>query len=598
LTVTAHPLGSSLNSAAAVMPSRRSVSAAPCLPADREPSHSLQRLHRSTSGHGRAGSPQQAAGWRAGKDEWVTAPAGFVMVVLCLPLAAAAGWAGRRIGVPYPVLLVVAGVLVGLLPWVHLPALAPGVVFFLFLPPLIYYAAYFISPADLRANARPIGLLAVGLVVVTMAAVAGVLVVLVPALPWGVAAVAGAVVAPTDPVAATSVFRRLGAPERLVTIVEGEGLINDGAALVLYAGAVAATVAGTLHPGGLVWTLVAAPLGGTALGLGVAWLVVAVRRRLDEPLVEITISLATPYLIYVLAQSLGLSGILATVAAGVFVGSRTGSIYRAGARLQAFAFLDVLVFLLNAVLFTLVGVQVVQVVHRVPGLSTPRVIGILAAVVVVVVGARLVWMLAGTVTAGVVGRRNAPVLRERTVVGWAGMRGGVSLAAALAVPLRLANGAPVPYRNLVILTAAAVILATLVGQGMTLPWLLRRLDVNGDDHHDDERLARLHAARAALARLDELAAAPGESATADGALAQLRGLYAARVTRLAVDPVATAAASEQPDQTQHYRPLRLELLGIERSVVTTLRAQGRLSANGLRAVERGLDLEETRLRDL
>ena len=294
-------------------------------------------------------------------------PAGYAVLLLCGPLAAvAAVWVADRVGVPYPVLLVGLGALLSWLPGVSVPVLSPHVVFYVFLPPLIYYAAYFIAPDDFRANARPIALLSVGLVIVTTAAVAGVLVGLA-SVPLAVALVAGAVVAPTDAVAATSVFKRLDVPERLATIVEGEGLTNDGTALVLYAGAVGAATVGAVRPGPLAVTLLAAPAGGAALGLAIGWVAVQVRRRIDHSLLEITISLATPYITYAVAEGAHLSGVLATVAAGVYVGSHLSAIFAPGARLQAFAFLDVLVFLLNAVLFTLVGAELVRSVHWVAG---------------------------------------------------------------------------------------------------------------------------------------------------------------------------------------------------------------------------------------
>jgi Na+/H+ antiporter len=518
------------------------------------------------------------------------------MLLPCLPLAAAAaGWTAERIGVPYPVLLVAAGALLGLSPLLSTPELSPQVMFFVFLPPLLYYAAFFSAPKDLRANARPIGLLAVGLVLVTMSAVVGVMVG-IAGVSLGVAAVAGAVVAPTDALAATSVFRRLNVPERLVTIVEGEGLINDGTALVLYVSAVAAVVAGKLRPGEVAMALLAAPVGGAVLGLAIAWVLVWLRRRIDQPLVEITLSLTTPYLTYVIAQIAGLSGILATVVAGVYVGSRTAVIYTAGGRLQAFAFLDVLVFLLNGVLFTLLGMQLVRVVRRVPGMATEEAVAVMMAVVVVVVGLRMVWMLLGPAAARLLGRAGQPAMwRERVVVGWSGMRGGVSLAAALAVPLQRADGSPFPDRELVVVVAAAVIVVTLMLQGTSLPWLLRRLGIGHEDFRNQERLARLQAARTALAWLDDYAG----TERADDAVESLRALYAARVRRLEVaNQDQPSRAASGPDELQRYRALQLELLGVERSAVIGLRQQGRISATVLRAIERILDLEEARLRGL
>jgi Na+/H+ antiporter len=518
-------------------------------------------------------------------------PAGYVVLLLCGPLAAvAAVWVAERIGVPYPVLLVGVGAVLAWLPGVSVPVLSPHVVFYVFLPPLIYYAAYFIAPDDLRANARPIGLLSVGLVIVTMAAVAGALVGFA-GLPLAVALVAGAVVAPTDAVAATSVFKRLDVPERLATIVEGEGLTNDGTALVLYAGAVGAATVGALRPGPLAVTLLAAPAGGAALGLAVGWVAVQIRRRIDQPLLEITISLATPYLTYVLAEAAHLSAVLATVTAGVYVGSHLSAIFAPGARLQAFAFLDVLVFLLNAVLFTLVGAELVRSVHWVPEVPALRLVAAIAAVIAVVITLRLIWMLVGPATAKLLGRPRAePVWRQRVVVAWAGMRGGLSLAAALAIPLRRADGSPFPYRDLVIVVAAAVIVASLLIQGTSLPWLLRRLGLRAEDFGTEENKARLKAARAALEWLDDHS---GDE-NADEATKSARALYQAKVRRLQlISP--DDEESDEARELDRYRALRLALLGVERSTVLALRRDGRINATLLRAIERDFDLEEARI---
>ncbi|WP_407687174.1 Na+/H+ antiporter [Mycobacterium sp. HUMS_1102779] len=518
----------------------------------------------------------------------------LTFLLLCLPLAIAlAGWLAERFGVPYPVVLVGLGALLSLPPWMPTPELSPTVVFYVFLPPLVYFAAYFIAPEDLRADAVPIGLLAVGLVLVTMAGVMAVMVGFA-GVPITIAAVAGAVVAPTDTVAATSIFRRLNAPERLVTIVEGEGLINDGTALVLYVGAVTAAAASVVRPGQIAETVLVAPLGGAALGLVIAWILVGLRRRLDQALLEITLSLATPYLTYVLAQAAGLSGVLATVVAGLYVGARSGWIFAPRARLQAFAFLDVLVFLLNGALFTLLGMQLVRVVHRVPGVPTSTLLTVVAVVLAVVVGSRLVWMLMLRPAMTRVERHpgTPATWRERAVIGWAGMRGGVSLAAALAIPLRLDDGSPFPHRDLVIVVAASVVVVTLVVQGMSLPLLLRRLGVDRDDWRDQEREARLEAAAAALDWLGEQSQACDES---DASVASLRSLYTSRVRRLqGPDPVTAAPHSE----ADTYRGLRLGMLAAERAKVVGLRQQGRISATVLRAIQRSLDLEEARLRDL
>jgi CPA1 family monovalent cation:H+ antiporter len=517
-------------------------------------------------------------------------PAGFGVLLLCGPLAIIAGvWLADRVGVPYPVLLVVVGAVLAELPGVKVPQLAPEIVFYVFLPPLLYYAAYFIAPDDLRASARPIGLLSVGLVVVTTATVAGVLLGIV-GVPVAVALLAGAVVAPTDAVAATSVFKRLDVPERLATIVEGEGLTNDGTALVLYTCAVGTVMAGAVRPGPLIVTLLVAPAGGAALGLAVGWVAVWVRRRIDHSLLEITLSLVTPYLTYVLAEGAHLSGVLATVTAGVYIGSHLSAIFAPRARLQAFAFLDVLVFLLNAVLFTLVGMQLVRSLHWVPGIPAVRVVAVIAAVIAVVIASRVVWMLSGPVSARLFRRATeAPVWRERVVVAWAGMRGGLSLAAALAIPLRLADGTPFPDRDLVIVVAASVIVASLLIQGTSLPWLLRRLELRSEDFGSAENKARLKAAHAALEWLDD----PHHVESADEATQSARSLYEAKVRRLELSPPGDDE-SDEAQELQRYRSLRLKLITVERSVLMSLRRDGRINATVLRAIERDLDLEEAR----
>lgn len=523
-------------------------------------------------------------------------PDGYTVLLLCGPLvAAAAVWAAQRVGIPYPVPLVGVGALFYLVPWVGTPNISPDIIFYVFLPPLVYYAALFIAPDDLRANARSIGVLAVGLVVATAAAVAGVMVG-IGGVSLAAALVAGVVVAPTDPVSATSVFKRLKVPERLSTTVEGEGLTNDGMALVLYQGAVGIAVAGTVRPGHLAMTFLAAPAGGAVLGLVVAWLLVKVRRHIHQPLLEISISLATPYLTYTAAQAIHLSGVLATVAAGVYVGSRLSAIYRPGARLQALAFFDVLVFLLNSALFTLLGITLVRDVRWVPGRPALHLVLVVSVVVVVVMAVRLLWVLTGPLVARVLRREGgAGSWRERVVLGWAGMRGGISLAAALAIPLKVADGSPFPDREFVILVAAAVIVSTLLLQSLTLPWLLRQLELRVDDLDSEENEARLRAARAALDWLDDHA----DSEEPDAAVESIRARYEARVRRLEIatpgdrDP---RGAEENAEEARRYNDLRLQLLDVERSVMLGLRRDGQINATLLRSLERDVDLEVARLR--
>lgn len=526
-------------------------------------------------------------------------PITYTVLLLCGPATAiAAVWAAERVGVPYPIFLVGVGVFLSWFPWTPSPEISPEIVFFIFLPPLVYYAALFVAPDDLRRHARLITLLAVGLVFATAAAIAGFLTSVLD-LSWVAAIVIGAIIAPTDTVAATSIFRRLNAPEELSTIIEGEGLANDGTALVLYTGAVATAVAGAVHPGELAMTFLLDPIGGALLGFAIAWVMVRVRLQMNHPALEITISLATPYFTYAAADALSMSGVLATAVAGVYVGSRMSELYSPGARLQAIAFLDVLVFLFNAVLFILVGIQLHRQVHWAPTGPILDFILVVLMVVAIVIGTRMVFALAGPALAKLRGRAvRAGLWRERTVVGWSGMRGGVSLAAALAVPLRCADGSPFPDRELTVLIAGSVVLVTLVVQGATLPRLVQRIGLRPDDFRSEENEVRLRAAQAAL---DWLANNPADPEYGEEATNSVRSLYESTVRRLQLSTNKRQMSSDAQrrfDELEDYVNLRLKLVGIERDELLSLRRDGRINAAVLRSVERSLDLEESRLNSM
>src|SRR6266545_3990132 len=295
------------------------------------------------------------------------------------------------LGVPYPILLVVGGLVLGFVPGVPTTTLSPELVLVLFLPPLLYVAAFFSSPRELRSDARTITLLAVVLVLVTMSAVAVVAHTLVSGLPWAAAFTLGAIVSPTDPLAATTIARRLGVPRRLVTVLEGESLANDATALVAYRVAVAAVVGGgfTLWEAGL--RFVAGAAGGVAIGLLAGWLVAQLRRRIDDPLVEIVISLASGYVAYLPADRLGASGVLAAVTAGLYLGWRAPELASVSTRLLGTSFWKVLNYLLNTVLFILVGLQLHTIVDGVAGRAGPTVLGQAALVSAVVIAVRLAW---------------------------------------------------------------------------------------------------------------------------------------------------------------------------------------------------------------
>jgi CPA1 family monovalent cation:H+ antiporter len=503
----------------------------------------------------------------------------------------------HSIGVPYPILLVLGGLVLGFVPGLPEVELLPDVVLVLFLPPLLYHAAFFSSPRDLRADARAISLMAVGLVLLTMGAVAVTAHSLVSGLPWAAAFTLGAIVSPTDPLAATAIARRLGVPRRLITLLEGESLVNDATALVAYRIAVGVVVGGSfvLWEAGLRFLVSA--IGGVAVGLVVGWLIGELRRRLDDPPVEIVVTLVTGYAAYLPAEQLGVSGVLAAVTAGLYVGWRAPDIASAPTRLLGFSFWEVLVFLLNAVLFILVGLQLHPILGGVAGRSVARMLGLAVLISAVVIAVRIVWGFTVPYLVRVLDRRPAQVERrvgprERLVLGWSGMRGAVSLAAALALPLEGTSVAPFPERNLVVFLTFGVIFATLVVQGLTLPALIRRLAVRSDDVEKSEELrARLDATSAALDRLDELVS---EDWTRADTIERLRGLYQYRRQRLS----ARAGIGEDDgyeERSLDYQRLVRELLEAQRRAIVRLRNQGVISNDVMHRIERELDLEDSRL---
>jgi Na+/H+ antiporter len=514
----------------------------------------------------------------------------LLLLVLMVAVGGLSILAGT-VRVPYPILLVLGGLVLGFVPGVPSAELPPDLVLVLFLPPLLYQAAFFSSPRDLWANARPITLLAVGLVLVTMTAVAVVAHALVAGLPWAAAFALGAIVSPTDPLAATAIARRLGVPRRLVTVLEGESLVNDATALVAYRLAVAAVVAGsfTLWEAGL--RFVVGAVGGVVIGLAVGWLFAEARRRIEDSVVEIVLSVVTGYAAYLPAELLGVSGVLAAVTAGLYVGWHAPELASPSTRLLGFSFWEVLVYLLNAVLFVLVGLQLNLILTGVSGSSALVLVGQAALVAAVVIGVRVGWGFTVPYLVRVLDRRPAQVARrvgarERLVSSWSGMRGAVSLAAALALPEDF------PQRNLIIFVTFGVILATLVLQGLTLPWLIRRLGVQRDDSEAQEEMrGRLRATDAALARLEELA---GEGWTRDDTVERMRGLYQFRRRRLKARAGYLADDGAQ-DRSLAYQRLVRELLEAQRREIVRLRNRGEISNEVMHRIERDLDLEDSRL---
>jgi len=497
----------------------------------------------------------------------------------------------RVVRVPYPILLVLGGLVLGFVPGMPAVELPPELVLVAFLPPLLYWAGFFSSPRDLRADARAISMLAVGLVLATMVAVAVTAHAMVDAMTWPAAFALGAIVSPTDPLAASAIGRRLGVPRRLLTVLEGESLVNDATALVAYRVAVAAAVSGSFvaWQAGLRFVVTAA--GGVVVGLLAGWLVAELRRRLDDPVVEIVVSVFTGYAAYLPAELLGVSGVLAAVTAGLYVGWRAPELASASTRLLGFSFWEVLVYLANAVLFILVGLQLRPILEDLDGTAVAVLVGQGVLVSAMVVAVRLGWAFSVPYLVRLVDRRPSQRMRrvgakDRLMLGWSGMRGAVSLAAALALPLDF------PMRNLILFLTFAVIFATLVVQGLTLPALIRRLRFDQDDAEEREELkARLAATYAALERLDELA---GADWTRDDTVERLHAMYEFRRRRLK-ERGGYLENDGAEDRSLAYQRLLRELLQAQRQAIVQLRNQGRISNDVMHRIERELDLEDTRL---
>ncbi len=514
----------------------------------------------------------------------------FVFVLLVA--VALLTWLARLLELPYPIFLVAGGLGLGALPGVPTLELEPEVVFLVFVPPLVHAAGYQATPRHLLRDARPIALAAVVLVGLTIVAVALTAHALVGGLGWAAAFVLATVLAPTDLVAATAIFRRLGAPERVVNLVEGENLVNDATALTFWRLAVIAAVTGSLTLGEAVVELLLVAGGGIAIGLAGGWLVARLRNRLDDPLVEITVTLFTPYLLFIGAEQIEASGIMAAVVSGLYLGIRDASISDSATRLQAFGFWRTLVFLLESLLFVLVGLQFPGVVEELGTRSTWELLAVGVVLSVVIMAVRMAHQFTVLELDERIGGRTPIGWRERVVVGWSGMRGAVSLAVALAIPLELDSGAPFPDREAIIFLTIVVITVTLVVQGLTLPMLIRRLSfAEGVPDARRRSMTRFSTVESALDRIGEL------TFTGDldpELLERARSMYAQRANQLAGECREGVPPAES--DTAAWLRLRVELLEVERTKLIELRNSGRITSPLHRAVEEDLDLEAERLK--
>ncbi|KAA0091422.1 Na+/H+ antiporter [Mycolicibacterium sp. P1-18] len=509
---------------------------------------------------------------------------------------AALGALACRLRVPYPIMLVIGGAAFGFIPGLPEVRLEPELVLALFLPPLLYKSAIYANFDDFRTNLRGLTLSTVVLVLVTMTGVAAAAHTLIPGMSWQTAFVLGAILSPTDPVAAAAIMHRLQAPRRLVSSIEGEGLFNDATALVAYRVAVAATVAGafSLAEAGLrfVFGLVAGVAIGVAVGLTSAW----VRRHISDPQISVTISLLTGYAAFLPAQAVDASGVLATVAAGIVMAIRSPQVLDARPRLQGYFVWDIVDFLINATLFILTGLQLRAIVGGLDDYS-PGALAVYAMVVTAaVVLIRLAWFFVVPSLTEILDRRSSRPQHHlsaswRLIMAWSGMRGAVSLAVALALPLVVGDGSAFPQRDLILFLTFVVIFFTLVVQGLTLPVLIRRLDGEDDQDTDEEVRARLVAAKAALAQIETLSAAEW---TRGDTAERMRGLYEYRARRFAAR-LGKIEDDGYEDRSQAYQEMVRLVLQAQRDALIRMRGEGRLSNETLNLILRDLDLEESRL---
>jgi monovalent cation/hydrogen antiporter len=510
------------------------------------------------------------------------------LVALGTVVAAFAG----RLRVPAPSLLVIAGLVVALLPRfppVHVP---PEVVSLVVLPPLLYAASEELPWRDLRAVWRPVVVLAVGLVLASAAAVAAVTWA-VAAVPASMAFVLGAVLASTDPVAVSALGRRLSLPPKVQALVQAESLFNDATSLVLFQIAVSFAVAGTADPaGGVVlhaaeqFAVLAA--GGAVVGGVIAAGVIPVRRRITDPVLETVLALVTPYAAFVLGEVLHVSPVMAVIVAGLVIGARRERITTAQTRLQLHSVYGTVIFLLESVVFSLIGLQLPTLIRDLSGADAWPAEALAVAGTLIVI--RMLWVFPLSAVTQRRGGARRPSWPVPAVVSWAGARGVVPLAAALSIPLTAASGAPLPRRDLVLVLATAVIVVSLIVQGLTLEPLVRRAGIarTADARHE-ETVARLHLAEAALARLDELAA--GECA-ADDVIDRARASLQVRIghTRARID----GSRAPEPDGLTD-RELRRDLNAAEHAELARLYDDGTISQATRQQLQRSLDLEAARL---
>jgi len=516
---------------------------------------------------------------------------GVELIIILLFMVLVLAIIAFRMNIPYPMVLLVGGTVIAFTPGLPRVALEPDLVFVLFLPPILFSAAYFTSWRDFKANRRPIGLLAIGGVLATMSIVAVVAHGLIPALSWPVAFLIGAIVSPPDAVAATAIFQRLGVPHRTVTILEGESLVNDASALIAYRFAVAAVVAGTFSIWEASSQFVLVACGGVVLGLATGWLMGQVIRWIPDPSLIIATTLICPLGIYLLAESIHVSGVLATVAAGLTYSRLQSLGTTPEARSGGVAVWTTGILLINCLVFILMGLQVGEIVDELPTARLDTLLWQALVISLAVIAARFLWVYPATYLPRILSRRLReadPLPRKAAIfiISWSGLRGIVSLASALALPLTLNDGEPFPFREETVFITFVVIVVTLLGQGLPLPWLLEKLDFHDDGKMESEFIgARRMAANAILGRLRALENDPWVPL---GHAIEIRTRFSHALEHL---PNSGRVEDYDTDHIESHDRLRREVIGAARQAVLDARNRGDIGDEARHRVELELDSE-------
>ncbi len=520
-----------------------------------------------------------------------------LVILLLLILVAALALAAKHLHIAYPIVMVLGGLCLSLLPHMPRVSLDPNVVFLVILPPLLFSAAFHISWRDFRNNMVSILLLAFGLVGFTIFGVAATTHWMLPVFTWKSGLVLGAVVATTDAIAATATAKRLGLPRKITDLLEAESLVNDGSGLVALKFTAAMLITGVTPSfasgaGLLLYLIAAALVIGLAVGAVVSW----IQRRIDDAPIEITISLVTPYIAYLAAENAGCSGVLATLACGLYLGRRSSGFYSLHARIESFAVWRTLDFILNGIVFLVLGLQLPYIFSEIREFSTLHLIIYGAVFSAIVILLRMLWVYPGAWISAWIRQHLLLEKPERLsgksvfLVGWAGMRGVLALAAAISLPERLNNGAEFPHRNLIIFLTFCVIFSTLVLQGLSLPALIRRLGLAGSSaSHEEEEWARREMLAAALKAIKRIRS-QGAKEQAE-VYDHLERYYRGRVAM--VDGFSREGEMSK-QQTEHHRFLAQQLRDVERATAIKLRDENKIHDEVLRTLERELDLLDAR----